>query len=136
MRKLLLALAVIASVAAPASARSQRSQVDTQEFAVDACTSSTVNVSATAGSPTNVLNAGVSMSSATYVEIYNADSTYMLNCGYETNVSSAASSAAYGREIPTKIGRWLQANLDKFSGIHCYTQNSAAVTRATITLCR
>lgn len=135
MKKLIAALILAVCAAAPAQARSPRAQVDTQEFAVEICTSAAVSIHATAGGAVNVSTTSVSLSSATFIEVYNADSSASVYCGYESNVSTDIYKAQYGRPITAGIGLGLQINLDKFSGYYCLNSGSGN-TRAVITKCR
>ena len=127
-------LVLLSLVANLAFARSPRPQVDTHEFAVEICTSTTIDISSSVA--TNIISASIALSSATFIEIYNADGTNIVNCAYDSSVSTISSSSLYGREVPSKAGVTWSINLDKFSGIQCMTQSVTAASRCTITKCR
>ena len=134
MRKAILALFAAAVLPATSHARSPRAQVDTNEFAVEVCTSAAVNISS--HQAVNAATAGVSLSSASFINVFNADSTKTINFGYESNVSTISTNNAYGNEIAPKQDKGFQINLDKFSGLYFMSQSVTAATRAVVTLCR
>lgn len=75
------------------------------------------------------------------VEVYNlAASTNTLNCGLDVSVSSASTSAWYGREVLAGLGVVWQYRQGtgsvggtKLQKVYCMTQNATGCTRATIT---
>lgn len=116
-----------------ASARSQRSAVDTHELAQEQCVSQTIDIDNT--TPTNVLTASTDLSSSTVIVIGNVDSSKIVNVGFTSSVSATRSSANYGLEIAPLAKLVLSINRDKFAGIWAITQQTAP-TRATIAKCR
>lgn len=130
--KLIAIVSLILGLALPAAARSPRMQVDTQEFAVEVCTSTTITLPV-AG--IDVVVNSVSLSSATYLEVYNVDTATAAVCGFDTNVSINKDNPAYGREALPRIGLGYQANWDKVF-LFCKPCSAGATTRATITKCR
>lgn len=134
MRNAFFGILLLAAAAAPAAARSPRAQVDTSDFAVEVCTSTTIDIAGSGGTATNIINSSVFLSSATFIEVYNVD-TDKIHCGFESNVSVTSSAAAYGREILGRIGLGLRLNIDKFAGYWCLSSQVYSV-RATITKCK
>ena len=129
MKKLPLILAAISCMSGMANARSPRPQMDVME-AVQVATSSLVDISSYTA--TDIIAASVHLGSSTVLEIYNADTTYAINYGYESNVSTLTSSVSYGREILPKNSVQLQIDLDKVH-VHAKTQNTTGTSPAVIT---
>lgn len=127
MNKLIIASFLMVFFSVPALARMPLPRMDVVEAAVDTSTSSAIDIGLTA---TNVISGSVELSSATILEVFNADGTYSINCGYESNVSTISTSVAYGREILPKTGYYYAINMDKIS-VWCKTQHTSA-TRAVI----
>lgn len=113
-------------------------QFQVQEVASDNGVAQTISVCDTDGSldVTNATSSGT-ISGAFAVEVFNlAASTDTLNCGFSPSVSSATSSAWYGREIAAGIGvTWqLRQNIGSpVRKVYCRTQDQNGCTRATIT---
>lgn len=132
MKKLIAAVVLLAGLSVQAEARSPRPQFDTPEFAVEICTSAAVAITAASGSGVDAATAGVSLSSATSINIQNLDSSLNVSLGFESNVSTFA-AAAQGMEIGPKQDKSIQLNLDKRTGPFLAVPSSI---RVVITLCR
>lgn len=89
---------------------------------------------------TNATSSGT-IAGAFAVEVYNpATSTSTVNCGLDVMVSTAISSAWYGREIVAANGITWQYRQGTATGaamklkkVYCGTQNPSGCTRVTIT---
>lgn len=135
--KHLLPFLLLPLLSSASFARQARSPVDTESLAQEQCVSSTINIT----SHTYVdASTSVTLSSATVLEIYNADSSTTINGGYTTSVSTQSTSgsstnANYGREILPKAAYEIMANWDR---MHYYVQSQSvtAATKATVTKCR
>ena len=132
MKSLVLALGLLGAVDTAHALSPKNPVFNTAEFAVDTCTSTTVNVYTTAINLQNATDV-VQLASATVIGIYNADSSIQLLGGFDSNVSVSSTSVNYGREISAGTEYSLAINLDK---IQYWLIAASGAVRATITKCR
>lgn len=128
-----LAIAILALVGAlPAAAQSGVQNVHEVALSTQSITQ-TINL-CNSGGATDVTAATSSgtLAGAYAIEVYNlAASTNTIVCGQDAALSSAPSSAWYGREVPAGIGVYY-AVPPSTRKTRCFTLNSGGCTRATI----
>lgn len=120
-------LALFGLLASPAFA-----EWEVHEVANRDAVSQTISVSSyTRTNVTSATSTGT-VSGAFLVEVYNTDSSDVLNCGFSVSLSTISSEAWYGREVRPLTGVTFQINPSALT-VYCMTQDVAATTRATIT---
>lgn len=132
MKYILFALLSLAG-ALPAAAQSGVQNV--HEVALTTTTiTQTISICASDGAlDVTAATSSGTLAGAFAVEVYNlAGSTSTVNCGQDTALSTATTSAWYGREIPAGVGVYY-AVPPSTRKTRCMTQNSSGCTRSTIT---
>lgn len=130
---IIFAVLLAAFCAMPAAAQSGIQNVHEVATSTQTITQ-TINVCASGGAvDVTAATSSGTLAGAYAVEVYNiAGSTSTINCGQDVSLSSASTSAWYGREVPPGVGVYY-AVPPSTRKTRCMTQNSGGCTRVTIT---
>jgi len=119
-------------LAAPAAAQSNVQAVHEVALSTQTLTQ-TINICSTDGAlDVTAATSSGTIAGAYAIEVYNlAASTSTVNCGQDVSLSSASTSAWYGREAPAGVGVYY-AVPPSTRKTRCMTQNAGGCTRVTI----
>lgn len=121
----------------PLSAHAQQGIQNVHEVATSTTSViQSIAICATGGANSGVVDVAAATSTGTVagafaIEVYNlASSTNTVNCSFDQSLSTASTSAWYGREVVAGAGvYWAKMSYKK---LYCMTQNSSGCTTITV----